>query len=151
MALLATSRIGWLRALSGTMLFVGFAAFQKIMVANRGEIACRVFRTAKLGIKTVAIYSDPDADAMHVRMADEAVRVGPTASAESYLVIDNILDAISRRAHKLFTPATASSQKIVSLPPHLSAKALRLLGHVSTQSVSWATRSNPSSVQLTQK
>ena len=75
------------------------------MVANRGEIACRVFRTCqKLGIKTVAIYSDPDADAMHVRMADEAVRVGPAPSAESYLVIDNILDAIKQTGTQAVHP-----------------------------------------------
>ena len=74
-------------------------------MANRGEIACRVFRTCqKLGIKTVAIYSDPDADAMHVRMADEAVRVGPAASAESYLVIDNILDAIKQTGTQAVHP-----------------------------------------------
>ncbi|MDG1311070.1 MAG: acetyl/propionyl/methylcrotonyl-CoA carboxylase subunit alpha [Porticoccaceae bacterium] len=67
---------------------------KKILVANRGEIACRVFATAKkMGIATVAVYSDADADALHVQMADEAVNIGPAASAESYLVIDKIIQA----------------------------------------------------------
>ncbi|MFA5633299.1 MAG: acetyl-CoA carboxylase biotin carboxylase subunit [Porticoccaceae bacterium] len=68
--------------------------FNKILVANRGEIACRVFKTAKrMGIGTVAVYSDADKDALHVQMADEAVHIGPSASAESYLVIDKIIAA----------------------------------------------------------
>ncbi len=67
---------------------------EKILVANRGEIACRVFSTAeKMGIATVAVYSDADADALHVQMADEAINIGPAASAESYLVIDKIIQA----------------------------------------------------------
>ena len=69
--------------------------FSKILIANRGEIACRVIRTARrMGIATVAVYSDADAGALHVEMADEAVRVGPAPSAESYLGADNILQAI---------------------------------------------------------
>ncbi len=69
--------------------------FSKILIANRGEIACRVIRTARrMGIATVAVYSDADAGALHVEMADEAVRVGPAPSAESYLVIDNIMRAV---------------------------------------------------------
>lgn len=68
--------------------------FKKILVANRGEIACRVFKTAKrMGIATVAVYSDADREALHVHMADEAVHIGPSASAESYLVIDKIIAA----------------------------------------------------------
>ena len=66
--------------------------FSKILIANRGEIACRVIRTAKrMGIQTVAVYSDADARAPHVRMADEAVRLGPPPAAESYLRADLIL------------------------------------------------------------
>ena len=67
---------------------------KKILIANRGEIACRVIKTArKMGIKTVAVYSDADAKALHVRMADEAVHIGPSPAAESYLVMDKIIDA----------------------------------------------------------
>ncbi|KAI8998070.1 carbamoyl-phosphate synthase L chain, ATP binding domain-containing protein [Gaertneriomyces semiglobifer] len=69
--------------------------FDKILIANRGEIACRVIKTAKkMGIKTVAIYSDADANSLHVRMADEAVHVGPPPTSKSYLNIPNIVGAI---------------------------------------------------------
>ncbi len=69
--------------------------FKKILIANRGEIACRVLKSARaMGIKTVAVYSEVDRDALHVEMADEAVCIGPAPSAESYLVIDKIIDAI---------------------------------------------------------
>jgi propionyl-CoA carboxylase alpha chain len=68
--------------------------FKKILIANRGEIACRVIRTARrLGVATVAVYSDADRDARHVELADEAVRIGPAPSRESYLVADRILAA----------------------------------------------------------
>ncbi len=68
--------------------------FDKILIANRGEIACRVIKSARnMGIKTVAVYSDADRGALHVRMADEAVHIGPAASAQSYLLKDKILQA----------------------------------------------------------
>src|SRR5438445_6536846 len=66
----------------------------KILIANRGEIAVRVARTCReMGIRTVAVYSDADRAALHVRSCDEAVRVGPPASRESYLVIENVIAA----------------------------------------------------------
>jgi 3-methylcrotonyl-CoA carboxylase alpha subunit len=68
--------------------------FDKILIANRGEIACRVIRTAhRLGIKTVACYSDADAGSLHVEMADEAVHIGPSPASESYLRGENIIKA----------------------------------------------------------
>ena len=69
--------------------------FKKILIANRGEIACRVIKTArKMGIATVAVYSDADRNALHVKMADEAVHIGPAPANQSYIVIDRIMDAI---------------------------------------------------------
>ncbi|HQS14759.1 MAG: 3-methylcrotonyl-CoA carboxylase [Rhodospirillales bacterium 24-66-33] len=79
--------------------------FSKILIANRGEIACRVIKTAKrLGIKTVAVYSDADRTARHVAMADEAVHIGPSAARESYLVADRIIDAAKRTGAQAIHP-----------------------------------------------
>ena len=72
-------------------------SFRKILIANRGEIACRIMRTARmLGYRTVAVYSDADAEAPHVRMADEAVRIGPAPAAESYRNMAALLAAAKR-------------------------------------------------------
>ena len=72
--------------------------FKKILIANRGEIACRVIKTCrKMGIKTVAVYSDADEGAVHARMADEAVHIGKAPAAESYLVIDRIIEVAKAR------------------------------------------------------
>jgi propionyl-CoA carboxylase alpha chain len=79
--------------------------FKKILIANRGEIACRVMKTAKkMGIKTVAVYSEADKDSMHVLMADEGVCIGPAASKESYLVIDKIIAACKQTGAEAVHP-----------------------------------------------
>ncbi|MEM7377725.1 MAG: biotin carboxylase N-terminal domain-containing protein, partial [Pseudomonadota bacterium] len=79
--------------------------FKKILIANRGEIACRIARSCRrLGIATVAIYSDADADSLHVKLCDEAVHVGGNASNDSYLRIDRILDAIQQTGAEAVHP-----------------------------------------------
>ena len=79
--------------------------FKKILIANRGEIAVRVIKTCRrMGVKTVVVYSDADAGSMAVEMADEAVHIGPSPAAESYLVADKIIAAVKatgRTGHSL--------------------------------------------------
>jgi hypothetical protein len=83
----------------------GKIMFKKILIANRGEIACRVIKTArKMGIKTVAVYSEADRDARHVELADEAVCIGPAASKESYLVMDKIIAACKQTGAEAVHP-----------------------------------------------
>ncbi|MBL4823213.1 MAG: acetyl/propionyl/methylcrotonyl-CoA carboxylase subunit alpha [Colwellia sp.] len=79
--------------------------FSKILIANRGEIACRIIKTAKqMGILTVAVYSDADKDALHVHMADEAVYIGPSPSRESYLLGDNVIAAAKKTGAQAIHP-----------------------------------------------
>ena len=78
---------------------------KKILIANRGEIALRIIRSCKeMGIKTVAVYSQADADSLHVRFADEAVCIGPPASSDSYLKMSNIIDEIDKQQIKTDLP-----------------------------------------------
>src|SRR5579871_1965039 len=79
--------------------------FEKILIANRGEIACRVIRTARrLGIRTAAVYSEADAHALHVEMADEAYPIGRAPASESYLAIGRIIDAARRAGAQAIHP-----------------------------------------------
>ena len=79
--------------------------FTKILIANRGEIACRVILTArKMGIKTVAVYSDADKDARHVELADEAVNIGPAPSRDSYLQAEKIIAACKQTGAQAVHP-----------------------------------------------
>jgi len=82
-----------------------FHMFKKILIANRGEIACRVIKTAqKMGIKTVALYSDADKEALHVGMADEAVHIGPSPAAQSYIVLDKVMQAVRQTGAEAVHP-----------------------------------------------
>ena len=79
--------------------------FNKILIANRGEIACRVIKTARqMGVATVAVYSDADRDSMHVHMADEAIYLGPAPSRESYLVSEKVIEAAKKTGAQAIHP-----------------------------------------------
>ncbi|MFT5569381.1 MAG: acetyl/propionyl-CoA carboxylase alpha subunit, partial [Cyclobacteriaceae bacterium] len=101
----------------------------KILVANRGEIALRVMRTAKdMGIATVAVYSDADKNAMHVRYADEAVRIGPPASSESYLVIENIIEACKQTGADAIHPGYGFLSENADFSAQIEAAGLTFIG-----------------------
>ncbi|OMJ11641.1 Propionyl-CoA carboxylase alpha chain, mitochondrial, partial [Smittium culicis] len=103
--------------------------FDKILIANRGEIACRVIRTAKkMGIKTVAIYSDADAESLHVKLADEAVRVGPAPTSQSYLNIPVILDAISQTGAQAVHPGYGFLSENSAFVKELEARNVSFIG-----------------------
>src|SRR3954470_21204077 len=79
--------------------------FSKLLIANRGEIACRVMKTARrLGIRTVAVFSEADTNARHTRLADEAVLIGPSPARESYLAIGRIIDAAKKTGAQAIHP-----------------------------------------------
>ena len=103
--------------------------FDKILIANRGEIACRVIRTCRrLGIRTVAVYSDADARARHVREADEAYRVGPAPSAQSYLNVDAIVDAIERSGAQAVHPGYGFLSENAGFVARLDALGVTFIG-----------------------
>ena len=103
--------------------------FQKILVANRGEIACRVFRSAKaMGIGTVAVYSDADKDALHVREADEAVYIGAAPATDSYLVIDKIIDACRQTGADAVHPGYGFLSERAEFCERLKAEGITFIG-----------------------
>jgi len=103
--------------------------FKKILIANRGEIACRVIRTAKrMGIKTVAVYSDADARAPHVRMADEAVRIGPPPASESYLKAELIIDACKGTGAEAVHPGYGFLSERTSFAEALEKAGIAFIG-----------------------
>lgn len=103
--------------------------FKKILIANRGEIACRVIRTAKqMGIATVAVYSEADAGALHVRSADEAIAIGGSASSESYLVIEKILDAIKQTGAQAVHPGYGFLSENATFGKKLAEEGIIFIG-----------------------
>ena len=103
--------------------------FKKILIANRGEIACRVIKTArKMGIKTVAVYSEADASARHVELADEAVCIGPAASKESYLVIDKIIAACKQTGAEAVHPGYGFLSENADFCRQLEANGIVFIG-----------------------
>ena len=101
----------------------------KILIANRGEIACRVIKTArKMGIKTVAVYSDADKNALHVDMADEAVHLGPPAVNQSYLVMDKIIDAIEQTGADAVHPGYGFLSENPEFAKLLAKKKITFIG-----------------------
>jgi len=103
--------------------------FSKILIANRGEIACRVIRTAReLGVKTVAVFSDADAHAEHVRMADEAVRIGEPPAAESYLVTERIIQAAKDTGAQAIHPGYGFLSENAEFADALAEAGVKFIG-----------------------
>ncbi|MBW8791084.1 MAG: ATP-grasp domain-containing protein, partial [Rhizobium leguminosarum] len=103
--------------------------FKKILIANRGEIACRVIKTARrMGILTVAVYSDADRDALHVEMADEAVHIGPAAASESYLAAEKIIAACKATGAEAVHPGYGFLSERASFCAELEKQGIVFIG-----------------------
>jgi len=103
--------------------------FKKILIANRGEIACRVIKTArKMGIQTVAVYSDADRNALHVKMADEAVHIGASPAAQSYIVIDKIMEAVRQTGAEAVHPGYGFLSENMNFAAALEAAGVVFIG-----------------------
>ena len=103
--------------------------FKRILIANRGEIACRVIKSARrMGIETVAVYSEADRDAVHVAMADEAVLIGPPAAAESYLLIDRIVEACRKTGAQAVHPGYGFLSEREAFPRALADAGIVFIG-----------------------
>jgi propionyl-CoA carboxylase alpha chain len=103
--------------------------FKRILIANRGEIACRIIKTARrMGIETVAVYSDADRDALYVEMADHAVHIGPAPAAESYLVIDRIVDACVKSKAEAVHPGYGFLSEREAFPVALAKEGIVFIG-----------------------
>ncbi|MDG2269985.1 MAG: biotin carboxylase N-terminal domain-containing protein, partial [Alphaproteobacteria bacterium] len=103
--------------------------FSKILIANRGEIACRVIRTARqMGISTVAVYSDADAGSLAMKMADEAIHIGPSPAAESYLLADKILNAIRETGAQAVHPGYGFLSENADFARTLEAEDIAFIG-----------------------
>src|SRR6187551_1341715 len=103
--------------------------FKRILIANRGEIACRIIKTArKLGIETVAVYSEADRDALHVAMADSAIAIGPPPASESYLVIEKIVDACKKTGADAVHPGYGFLSEREAFPVALEKAGIVFIG-----------------------
>ena len=103
--------------------------FKRILIANRGEIACRIIKTARrMGIETVAVYSEADRDALHVEMADDAVLIGPPAAAESYLLIDKIVEACRKTGAEAVHPGYGFLSEREAFPRALEKAGIVFIG-----------------------
>jgi propionyl-CoA carboxylase alpha chain len=103
--------------------------FKRILIANRGEIACRIIKTARrMGVETVAVYSEADRDALHVEMADSAVLIGPPAAAESYLVIEKIVEACRKTSSQAVHPGYGFLSEREAFPRALQDAGIVFIG-----------------------
>src|SRR6204780_5519497 len=103
--------------------------FKRILIANRGEIACRIIKTARrMGIETVAVYSEADKDALHVAMADSAVAIGPPEAAKSYLLIDKIVAACKASGAEAVHPGYGFLSEREAFPKALEAAGIVFIG-----------------------
>ncbi|POW15244.1 hypothetical protein PSTT_02291 [Puccinia striiformis] len=123
--------------------------FKKILISNRGEVACRIIRTArKLGVKTVAIYSDADRESRHVKMADEAYRVGPAQSTESYLDIGKIIELCIRSGAQAVHPGWGFLSERAEFAEKLKKAGIIFIGPPSSAIISMGSKSESKQIMI---